>query len=53
MTLKIKNIQTFKVNKKKQNKTKQKNKQKKKTICSKLLCCLLPYLLKIINKILG
>ena len=29
MTLKIKNIQTFKVNKKKQNKTKQKNKQKK------------------------
>ena len=30
MTLKIKNIQTFKVNKKKQNKTKQKNKQKKK-----------------------
>ena len=30
MTLKIKNIQTFKVNNKKQNKTKQKNKQKKK-----------------------
>ena len=51
MTLKIKNIQTFKVNKK--SKTKQsKKKNQKKTICSKLLCCLLPYLLKIINKIL-
>ena len=32
MTLKIKNIQTFKVNKKKQNKTKQKNKQKKNNL---------------------
>ena len=32
MTLKIKNIQTFKVNKKKQNKTKQKSKQKKNNL---------------------
>ena len=32
MTLKIKNIQTFKVNKKKQNKTKQKNKQTKNNL---------------------
>ena len=32
MTLKIKNIQTFKVNNKKQNKTKQKNNQKKNNL---------------------